>query len=429
MFRLVLATLLLVPPLLPQITPERALVATAQPGGAMTTLLEVDLATGATSTVGQVALDPLAVTIDPINLDVILANDEGSGTSGVWRIALSGTTITSQRQIASVSGRIRDLAVGSDGFVLAAATGAFADAVWAIPRNGTGGVPFTVVQVARPVSLSAVAPGSSFFTVITSGTPGPPPVLPNQLFLDVYGGLTMQTPLTSTVPLEVTSGLELLTAVPRDLLAHPDGTVTLWENGTASNLPLTPTLGAGATQVLTVDFLNFIPLVLGNQNSPFLRTFDIFNPTTWTTLAGPLPGNPVDVTIAPRGGSQIIPMDAPCGLSTFVVSDPRINNPAFALGVSNALPATAAYLALGQSDQFAFGSIPLPVPVLGGCSWWVRPDFIFPALTSGTGSATILLPVPNDPALVGTIFFAQWIQLQAPGMYETSEPLALHVGQ
>ena len=69
-------------------------------------------------------------------------------------------------------------------------------------------------------------------------------------------------------------------------------------------------------------------------------------------------------------------------------------------------------LALGLSKQ-KWGAIPLPLDLtpLGatGCKLYTAIGITFPGVTSSTGSVGKLIPIPNDPNLVGASFFTQYI--------------------
>ena len=51
----------------------------------------------------------------------------------------------------------------------------------------------------------------------------------------------------------------------------------------------------------------------------------------------------------------------------------------------------------------------LPAALGGGCELLVAPEAMLPIVATGT-TATVLFPVPVDPALRGTVLYTQWAQ-------------------
>ncbi|MGH7151178.1 MAG: hypothetical protein ACREIU_10785, partial [Planctomycetota bacterium] len=94
---------------------------------------------------------------------------------------------------------------------------------------------------------------------------------------------------------------------------------------------------------------------------------------------------------------------------------PNLGNATFAFELSQALGGALALLALGGSNT-AWNGFPLPWHLAGlgmpACYLFVSPDLLFPVVASGTGAgagaASVALPVPSDPALVGSSVYAQW---------------------
>jgi hypothetical protein len=127
---------------------------------------------------------------------------------------------------------------------------------------------------------------------------------------------------------------------------------------------------------------------------------------------------------------------APIGVETFGVAcatlggdTPRIGatgSPAiglpYALHLSQVAPGLDALLALGTSST-SWGGISLPLSLgaigLPGCELSVAPLAIQATTTTqvrpGEGAATLLLPIPNDAALIGTAAYAQWLVLHPAG--------------
>jgi hypothetical protein len=95
-------------------------------------------------------------------------------------------------------------------------------------------------------------------------------------------------------------------------------------------------------------------------------------------------------------------------------------NSAFGVRLLGAIPGSPALLLTGASFLSWQGApLPLDLGFLGmsGCSLYVAPDSIKAALVSSgpllTGTATIALPVPADPALLDTVLNLQWFVFDA----------------
>ncbi len=91
-----------------------------------------------------------------------------------------------------------------------------------------------------------------------------------------------------------------------------------------------------------------------------------------------------------------------------------VGNGSFALQLRDAPPGADAFLLLGVSDATWAGvTLPWAIPGSAGCSVLVSGDVIAgPVPTGGTGpgtgAASMALPVPPDPAAVGSVAYAQW---------------------
>jgi len=107
-------------------------------------------------------------------------------------------------------------------------------------------------------------------------------------------------------------------------------------------------------------------------------------------------------------------------LAASVTSMPHLGNQAFSLICGNAPPNSLGVVAL------AGAGLGMPVSALGVQVWvdplrlWALPTVI----SNGLGAAELLLPVPQDPALVGGRIFAQFFWL-GPGAPAPCPPLGL----
>lgn len=88
----------------------------------------------------------------------------------------------------------------------------------------------------------------------------------------------------------------------------------------------------------------------------------------------------------------------------------------FAIGVSNLPPGNGAVLAFGESyTTWGAVSLPLSLGFLGmtGCTLYTSGEVVVP-LANPTGVATYVLSVPNDPTVLGAIFYNQAFVLDPP---------------
>jgi len=87
----------------------------------------------------------------------------------------------------------------------------------------------------------------------------------------------------------------------------------------------------------------------------------------------------------------------------------------------NLTPGTLTLAVLGGSDATIFGGLPLPIPfgtIFPGsgatCNLQVSNDIgLYTPVPDVSGtSATLTLPVPNDPTFVGLTAFVQGVQIE-----------------
>jgi hypothetical protein len=90
--------------------------------------------------------------------------------------------------------------------------------------------------------------------------------------------------------------------------------------------------------------------------------------------------------------------------------------------LTSGVPNSSALLLSGRTDKnFQGNPLPLPLSFIGGqplCFLLDSGQFVFPLLqTSAAGSAVNGRLIPNDPTLVGTRLFSQWLVFEtAPGI-------------
>jgi hypothetical protein len=415
-----------------QVLPGGAVVAVRRSTPPATALLAVDLLTGAVTPLPRFASDglaPLAVAFDPVDRDLLLCVDDGLGSSMVLRFPTRLGTPGPEWTIGIVPGRVRQLVATNDELWLA--VGGAQGGVWTMPRTGGG----AVLRWSQPHLGAIQVYLPSWVVAAWSGDPGPPATAPGVGYVEATTGQWTLGPETwpGFTPAGITGVVDLPTALPRVILSHDDGSVSMHTLLTASapiTVPLLPTLPAGGAVAMQPLQYSTQPVVLGGVAFPYLWTFDPWgNPPVRTTLSALLPDDPVDFAIAPdHFRADLAQYGQPCGnpnLSVQVFSLPTIGNQGFAIQLGGGAPAAATLLALGFSDTLA-GALPLSLP--GGCPLRTSAESVWFLLTNAQGAVAQALPVPPQPGLAGLSLYGQW--LQAPlGAFTSSAGQAIHVGR
>ena len=108
---------------------------------------------------------------------------------------------------------------------------------------------------------------------------------------------------------------------------------------------------------------------------------------------------------------------------------PKIGQP-LDLAIGNLGAAAVPLAVLGLDDQ-QWSGVPLPLPIApllpgtaSACLLQVSVDALLALLPAG-GVANLSIPIPNAPALVGAVFFAQGAQLEATGASVTPKATVL----
>ena len=97
-----------------------------------------------------------------------------------------------------------------------------------------------------------------------------------------------------------------------------------------------------------------------------------------------------------------------------------LGNLAFGLQLWQGRPAAAAWLALGFHEN----NVPLP----SGCSLRVGLDALAVVTTDASGAASVPIPIPNAPWLLGVRFFGQWLQVDGAVPFLTSDIASVRIG-
>ncbi len=114
------------------------------------------------------------------------------------------------------------------------------------------------------------------------------------------------------------------------------------------------------------------------------------------------------------------------GLGASYVNSPTVGSQVFQLVVFGAAPNKAGLFMVGASsldiDLTAFGA--------AGCSLYQDLEVLIPATTNGVGSISWVVPIPNDPLLLGVTVYQQWAVFDTsanPLGVTTSEALAIWI--
>jgi len=405
-----------------------ACVLAANPtGGAMT--IDIDLATGAFTVLPAQPSDnlaPLAVERNPIDGTLLVALDAGSVTQVMarqWHPTVQETLL------GVVPGDAVELLVDGLGDVIVV-TGGSSGTIYRMPRHTGTTLPVRNMPFASAAGAPYTLPWSTI--VGTSGTTSTPANLANVALDD---GTLSWGPIAfpGFTPSGITGLFDLPTAVPRQLLAHDDGSLSLYSWGTGGNpsaittLPTLPTAGIAAMK--SND--QYLGVLLGGSTNPYLYTFNpmlVFgNPLTLTTVAGPLPGTPIDYALTPQPQASVLGYGAPCGLAadlrigTTLGPGPVIGNSGFGITLRQALPSQPAWLVAG------FHEVQVPLPI--GCSLGVNPVAVAVPWTDTAGNAMQPIPLPNDPGLIGLRLYCQWMQLEATvNAFMSSDIAVIEIG-
>jgi hypothetical protein len=300
-----------------------------------------------------------------------------------------------------------------------------------MPRNGgPSSQAFAQPHLTAMLSWGAGQHGC----IAWSGSQGPPASDPGVGIVDLLTGQFALGPDTfpNFAHPGITGVMDMPTALPRQLMSHTDGTVSLYTMFVSSP-PVTlavqpPVPAGGAAAMKPMAPYGVQPLVLGGTAYPFLWTFDPFaSPLLRTVVAGPLPGDPLDFAIAPASGAQVVFFGTACGSSSMSISFvnlPQLGSSNFQIDLLAARANAAALLVLGFSDQLG-GTLPFTLP--GGCPLLVSPDAVLFRVTSASGGASQILPVPANPGLTGTRLYGQWLQIPQSAFAGTAA-IAIRVG-
>lgn len=401
---------------------DHVVVITRTTSPAASALFDADLATGAIQPLARFSLDrfpPLAVAVDGVNRDVVVALQTPIGTSVLVRLRVRGTAIIQEQSLGDVPGIVQALAQALDGdWVSTTTTGIYATA-----RNGS--VPRTIAFHTNATAIETFGMASAQAVIAQSGTTTSDPQV---RWIDLTSGRTIAGPwvYVGHTPPGITGVADLPTGASRQVLSQTDGTIAMSVNfANPTTLPLTPALPPGATTAMHVRGIE--GTVLGDSAHPFLKSFQALGGTQWTILAGPIPGDPVDFAFRPEPVAATVPFARACASMQLGERSgggpPRLGSTTFGLELTHGLSSAPAFLLLGASDV-RFGALRLPATLPGGCQALASAEVVLATMTSGFGDAALTIGVPNQSSLLGGIAYCQWMQVRGAAL-DTSNAGAL----
>ena len=402
-------------------------VLTATAGGAGCEVVEVDPVIGTSTPIGPFPSDllaPLAMTQDPYNGDLLVALDLGGTASSIIRLhRFFGTYV--EYPMGSVPGRVVDLTVLDDTLLVAA--DASNGGLYTMPRRG--GSSSLIHTQPNLTAMNPIGPSYGAVVLAWTGRAGTPALDSGVAVYDYTQGTFWfgQSYFPNPNNREITGVLDLPTAIPRQLLAFDDGTMGLFVLGALAPQPVPSpmVLPPGATTALHPRGpYSAEGVVLGNAAHPYLFVVDPWSGST-LGLAVALPGDPVDFAYGIERAAHSLLRGQPCGshllLQNYTSTAQLGGTLEATLDATPALPV----LFVASLEDFGGGLLPAALPL--GCSLEVMPDVVTLEFVPTSGTATKAIPVPNSPALFGTVVHTQWAHYATTGI-SVSRAMANWIG-
>lgn len=411
------------------------LVATRLPAGnPATRLLLVDSSTGTFQTIQRFPSDnlpPLAVTFDGYDGEVVLAVADTNVSSRIVRLRLAGTSVLAERTIGQLPANCTHLEVLDDS-VCAAAIGP-AGGFYRLPRFG--GMPVRILAEPEAAAMTGWGPSSTSLNLAWSST-AVPARGPGFGTYDLRAGAWSLGPWNEpSLGARTVTGIgDLPTALVRQAVSFADGGFELVVYGGPGPTPIAtvpPIPNGGAAAMKPLSPGSFSMRCVGSAAFPWLYGLEVWGlmPNV-AMLAGPLPGDPVDLAIAPTNATSMLVFGRACGTPPPHLNSrgwPVIGNLQFAIDLSGGAPLQPTVFVAGLSDSTAAGGALLPYVLPSGCELRVAPDACLFQVSDASGNARQNLPIPNQPGLVGLRLFGQWLQ-SAAVPFAASEGTALVIG-
>lgn len=391
-------------------------------------LVEVDPVSGAITALPRFPSDtmpPLAVVFDAVDGATLVALDQGGGQSRIVRLDRIGA-VFAEHHVATLTGRVAQLLVaGGD---LVAAVDAPGGGLYRMPRRG--GPATQVLQQDNVTAAHNHFSAGSSVQVAWTGRAGTPVTSSGTGLYDIGAQQWIIGPHSFANPnaLEITGVIDMVTAVPRQLLSFSDGSFAMIAGLIGPGLqpvPTSPPIPAGgAVAMHAVTPYSVAAGGLGGSVHPFVYDLDPFSGTV-VPISVALPGEPVDFAFGVSLGAHIEYFGSECGavsLSQWSSGFPQLGS-SFTVGVTG--PASTPVFLAGGLDDFAAGAFPAVLP--GGCLLEASPDVALFAFTAANGTASHAFNLPAAPVWAGTVLFFQWVHFDVSGL-STSNAAAFWVG-
>ena len=269
--------------------------------------------------------------------------------------------------------------------------------LWAVPK--AGGANAAIASVPFAVDLTIVDPEAFVLTLPPSGA--------SQILAVHTGTFAVRTlgPLPSSRSIAWSPTLELLVGTDTGDVLRVDPAT-----GTVTNSIAT---GTGSIRNLAATRFGTAVWTDGARIYSELLSGAAIYTSSWPILDLSMPRT-LAASLMPYGQSCAAPGTIEWSFS----SQPNLGNANFRVGLRNGTPNTPALLCLGQGFSFStvFGQV-LPIGLgsigLGSCLLHCDPILQSGIALDGTGAASALAAIPNDPALAGATCGLQWVGAQA----------------
>jgi hypothetical protein len=334
-----------------------------------------------------------AAAIDPTDASTVFYETSSTSLGGTWSTPIRGLATFGINTWGTL-GREASTRVE------AGATKVFTlrnGQLWAVPK--AGGVNAAIASVPFAIDLTIVDPEAFVLTLPPSGA--------SQILAVHTGTFAVRTlgPLPSSRSIAWSPTLELLVGTDTGDLLRVDPAT-----GTVTNSIAT---GTGSIRNLAATRFGTAVWTDGARIYSELLGGAVIYTSTWPILDLSIPRT-LAASLMPYGQSCAAPGTIEWSFS----SQPNLGNANFRVGLRNGTPNTPALLCLGQGFSFStvFGQA-LPIGLgsigLGSCLLHCDPILQSGIALDGTGSASALAAIPNDPALAGATFGLQWFGAQA----------------
>lgn len=369
--------------------------------------------------------------IDQANAEIIATANPATagGLTEVWRIRIQGTTVISETQLTTLPGTnnlaARAMHRDASGCILVLSRDNFLNGTFVVHRVAV------TRQGALAVQIPVTVPANEVADAIATNPAG-------QILL---GGHQPLVPLTPKVGVTMTvsqaGGLATVTATFNDqfVIAAATSSIGVPMLGLAPQIlpPVANVACGGALSLYNYNPSPYVTLWNDIELSPDGTRYVLVGAGTATGggvmarlgAVGCALGVQPAGTFFPHGLNQVAIAFAStrygcgCPPSTDVlpqigeIAPPTPGQP-WRVTLTNGVPNSTAMLVAGRGDRFYLGAaLPLPLSVFGGqpdCFLLNAAQFVYGLrVTNATGATTNSRALPNDPTLIGTKLYSQWM--------------------